>query len=132
MPNVHFYKCDLTKPSQIEETTNAIKKDIGDPTVLINNAGIGKSALILDSTPEWIEKIFRVNIMSHWQTTAAFVPAMLKAKKGHVVTLASMATFVGVAGITDYCATKAGLLAFHEGMYFITEFSVTLFYSWKY
>ncbi|KAL8243919.1 hypothetical protein R6Q59_010177 [Mikania micrantha] len=114
--NVHFYKCDLTQPSQIDEVTRKIKAEVGDPSVLINNAGIGKSSLIIDSTPEWIEKIFRVNIISHWQTVAAFLPAMLKKRKGHVVTIASMATFVSVSNIADYAATKAGLLAFHEGL----------------
>lgn len=115
MPKVHFYKCDLSQTSQIKEVTDAIKAEVGNPTVLINNAGIGKACPILDATPEWIEKIFRVNLLSHWATVGAFLPAMLKAKKGHVVTMASAATFVSVAGITDYCATKAGLIAFHEG-----------------
>lgn len=117
VPNVKFYKCDLTQPSQITAVTNAIKAEVGDPTILINNAGIGKSGLIIDTTPEWLEKIFRVNLISHWQTVGAFLPAMLKAKHGHIVTMASMATYVGPANIVDYGATKAGLLSFHEGTF---------------
>jgi all-trans-retinol dehydrogenase (NAD+) len=47
---------------------------------------------------------------------------MLRHNKGHVVTVASTASFVGVAGLADYCATKAAILSFHEG----TMFAFTL------
>lgn len=41
---------------------------------------------------------------------------MIEKKKGHIVSTASMASFIGVAGLVDYCATKAGVLALHEGL----------------
>lgn len=40
---------------------------------------------------------------------------MLQQKKGHIVTMASVASFVAAASMVDYAATKAGLMAFHEG-----------------
>lgn len=41
---------------------------------------------------------------------------MLKKNKGHIVTIASTASFVGVGGLADYTASKAAILSFHEGM----------------
>jgi len=42
---------------------------------------------------------------------------MLKQNKGHIVTVASTASYSGVAGVADYTATKAAVLSFHEGMF---------------
>jgi short-subunit dehydrogenase len=44
-----------------------------------------------------------------------FMPAMLKKNKGHIVGIASMASWVAPPGIVDYASTKAGVQAFHEG-----------------
>ena len=41
---------------------------------------------------------------------------MIARKKGHIMSTASMASFFGVASMVDYCTTKVGLLAFHEGL----------------
>ena len=41
---------------------------------------------------------------------------MIARKKGHIMSTASMASFLGAAGMVDYCTTKVGLLAFHEGL----------------
>lgn len=40
---------------------------------------------------------------------------MIKGKKGHVISTASMASFIQAAGMVDYCVTKAGVMSFHEG-----------------
>lgn len=41
---------------------------------------------------------------------------MISGKKGHIVSTASMASYTAVAGMVDYCVTKAGVMSFHEGM----------------
>jgi all-trans-retinol dehydrogenase (NAD+) len=58
--------------------------------------------------------VFDVNLLSHWYMLQEFVPAMIERKKGHVVATASLASFVGVPRLGDYCASKAGLLATYE------------------
>lgn len=60
--------------------------------------------------------MFNINVMSHWITVQEFLPDMLKKKKGHVMTVASLASFVTVAGAVDYSCAKAAILAFHEGL----------------
>lgn len=111
---VTFYKCDLTSSKAVHETAEAISSDLGTPTILVNNAGLAIGAPICDISDAKLDLIFKVNLISQWYTVREFLPGMLKSRKGHVVTVASMASYTGVAGIADYCATKAGTLAFHE------------------
>lgn len=89
---------------------------MGQPSILVNNAGIGASHTIINTSPEHLNKIFGVNLFSHWYTCQAFLPDMIKHDKGHVVTVASTASFVALPNIADYAATKTGALAFHEGI----------------
>lgn len=69
---------------------------------------------ILNAPDDFLRTVFDVNVLSNWYTTKAFLPDMLRNNKGHIVTIASTASFVGVAGMGDYTATKAAILAFHE------------------
>ena len=70
---------------------------------------------ILNTDAKLNERIFKVNLACHFVLIKEFVPGMLKAKKGHVVTIASMASFFAVPGLVDYCCTKVGALFLHEG-----------------
>ncbi len=116
LPHVEFFECDITSADQVKQTAKAVKVSLGPPSILCNNAGIAHAHTILESSPEWLRKLFDVNLISHFYLIQAFLPDMIKQRKGHIVTTASMASFVVCAGLTDYCATKAGALALHEGL----------------
>jgi len=60
--------------------------------------------------------LFDVNLFSHFYTVQAFLPAMISKKKGHIVTIASAASYLSAVGLVDYSASKAAVLAFHEGL----------------
>ena len=93
-----------------------IRKEHGEPTVLINNAGIGSARTILNGSEEFIRRTFEVNTMSHYWMVREFLPAMIQKNHGHVVTIASIASYIVHAQNVDYCCTKASALAFHEGL----------------
>lgn len=86
------------------------------PTVLINNAGIAHAHTILDTSDAYLEKIFRVNVMSHFTLIRLLLPQMMAQRKGHILALASMASYTGVASLGDYAATKAAVLGLHESL----------------
>ena len=113
---VAFYQCDITSRPAVQQAAEAIRSDYGPPSILINNAGIGNANTILESTPERLRAIFDVNLISHWYTVQEFLPDMIAKKKGHIMSTASMAAFVGLAGMADYSCTKAGLIAFYEAL----------------
>ena len=114
--NVTFYRANITSSANIAEVAKAIRSDHGEPTVLINNAGVGYDGTILEESEKQIRNTFEVNTISHFLMVREFLPAMIRANHGHVVTLASMASFVALGEIADYCCTKASALAFHESL----------------
>jgi all-trans-retinol dehydrogenase (NAD+) len=83
---------------------------------LINNAGVGCPHPLLDVTEETIRRTFDVNLISHFLITKEFLPALVKANHGHVVTIASLASFLSISPTITYSCTKAGAMAFHEGL----------------
>ncbi|KAF8867145.1 NAD(P)-binding protein [Acephala macrosclerotiorum] len=115
--NVAFYQCDVTSTKNIAAVAKEIRKDHGDPTVIINNAGVAMCRTILGAKEEHIRKTFEVNTMSHFWMVREFLPAMIKKNHGHVVTIASMASYVVHAQNVDYSCTKASALAFNEGLH---------------
>ncbi|KAM3521587.1 hypothetical protein NHJ13051_006167 [Beauveria bassiana] len=114
--HVRYFKCDVTDPESVNEAADAVRAEYGHPSILINNAGITVPKNILDIPPATLNKVFAVNTISHWYMCQAFVPHMIEVNKGHVVTVASMASFVALAKGADYSATKAAALAFHESL----------------
>lgn len=106
----------MTDPDAVFRAASAIKQNLGAPSILINNAGILGAHTILATKHEFLRNLFGVNVLSNWTTAQAFLPDMIARNKGHVVTVASTASYLGVAGMADYTASKAAVLSFHEGM----------------
>lgn len=113
--NITFYHCDLASASAIHETADAIRRDIGDPSILVNNAGMARYNKLIEEEDDYVEKIFKVNIISHFILIKEFLPIMLKQEKGHIVSIASVGSYISGPPVVDYCATKASVLALHEG-----------------
>ncbi|KAJ9632534.1 uncharacterized protein PV06_02891 [Exophiala oligosperma] len=116
IPDVHYYQLDLSDFSAIESTAEQIRQEQGNPSVLINNAGIATGTSVIDSSAKLTERIFKVNIACHFILIKEFLPAMLRARKGHIVTIASMASFLAAPGLVDYCCTKVGALYLNDGL----------------
>ncbi|KAJ7129414.1 retinal short-chain dehydrogenase/reductase [Mycena epipterygia] len=114
--NIAYYKCDVSKWEEVEAVSKKIIEEIGQPTVLVNNAGVVQGKLILDLTPEDIQQTFGVNTLSHFWTLKAFLPGMIEKKKGHIVTMASNMGIHGVAQMTDYGASKAALINLNRSL----------------
>ncbi|GLB04415.1 hypothetical protein AtubIFM57258_010381 [Aspergillus tubingensis] len=115
-PNVHFYKADITSSAALHPVAEQIRREHGHPTVLVNNAGVANDATILDEPEAKIRQTFEVNTISHFLTVKEFLPAMIERNHGHVVTVASQASFMSLGEIVDYSCSKASALAFHEGL----------------
>lgn len=113
---VKFYYCDVTSAESVAAVAKAVKRELGHPTILINNAGIANPTSILKTSVPLLHKIIGVNLISMWYTTQQFLPDMVQNNKGHIVTVASIASFVALATAAPYSATKAGALAFHESL----------------
>ncbi|CDZ96201.1 Hydroxysteroid 17-beta dehydrogenase 11 [Phaffia rhodozyma] len=116
--SVFYYRCDISKKEEVDSVAERIWKDLGDPTIVVNNAGIVQGKKILDLTEQDIKETVGVNYVSHFWIVKAFLPAMLKTKRGHILTVASVLGLIGCARLTDYCSTKAAIIQFHEALRF--------------
>ncbi|KAJ3495598.1 hypothetical protein NLG97_g3279 [Lecanicillium saksenae] len=113
---VHHYKCDLRSPSSVQEVAERVRREVGHPTVLINNAGVARGKTILESEPGDVRFTFDVNTLCHYWIAKAFLPSMVERNHGMVVTVASAASWVTAPAMVDYAASKAAAMAFHEGL----------------
>ncbi|KAF8138370.1 retinal short-chain dehydrogenase reductase [Boletus edulis] len=114
--NITYYKCNVSKWEEVEAISKKVIEEVGYPTMLVNNAGVVQGKLILDLSPQDIYQTFGVNTFAHFWTLKAFLPKMIEKNSGHIVTLASVMSFVGSAQMSDYSASKAALLNMHESL----------------
>jgi short-subunit dehydrogenase len=107
---------DVTDPDQCRSLIAASVKRFGQIDVLINNAGVTAQALFEDVRTEdlgWYEDLMRVNLWGSVWCTHAALP-YLKATRGQLVAVSSLAGLVGVPGRTAYGATKFAMTGFFE------------------
>lgn len=84
--------------------------------MLVNNAGVMKIKTMLAESEEEIRQVFDVNVIANFLLIKEFLPAMIKRNHGHIVTIASLASFITGVQNVDYSCSKAGALAMHEGL----------------
>ncbi|KAK6052571.1 hypothetical protein COOONC_09923, partial [Cooperia oncophora] len=112
----HAYTVDLSKRKQIYNIASKVKAEVGKVDILINNAGVVTGKKIFDCPDELMELTMAVNTHALFYTTKSFVPGMMEANHGHIVTIASMAGKVGVSGLVSasvYGMDPIGLLTSH-------------------
>lgn len=113
---VHYYLCDCSDKNEVYRVAEQVKREVGDVSILINNAGIVTGKKFMDAPDSLIEKTLEVNTMSHFWTYKAFLPAMVDNNHGHLVSISSSAGLIGVNGLADYCASKFAAIGFAESV----------------
>ncbi|KAH6998081.1 hypothetical protein BKA56DRAFT_664708 [Ilyonectria sp. MPI-CAGE-AT-0026] len=113
---VHHFECDIRSPEKLEEVAGRIRSQVGHPTVVINNAGVARGKTVLEAQPSDIRFTFDVNTLAPYWTAKTFLPNMVTNNHGMIVTVSSYAAWLTIPNMVDYGASKAGALAFHEGL----------------
>lgn len=115
--SVHSYRVDVSARESVYAAAAQMARDaVPEVSVLVNNAGVVTGRALLDAPDASIERTLRVNTLAHIWLLKAFLPAMLLRDHGHIVTVASSAGLVGVAGLVDYCASKFGAVGLDEAL----------------
>ncbi|XP_023246645.1 estradiol 17-beta-dehydrogenase 11-like isoform X2 [Copidosoma floridanum] len=112
----HGYVCDLCDREDVYRKAAVLNKEVGRVSILVNNAGIVVAKRFLETPDNMLVKTMEVNVISHFWTVKAFLPAMLKANKGHIVSIASVAGHVGCPKLVDYTASKFAAVGFDEAL----------------
>ncbi len=107
---VSFIKCDVGRACEVDAAFTTIRKQVGDPTLLLNNAAIAKYAPFMEVTEEVWDETLRVNLKSVYLCARAAIPGMMRKGGGSIVNMASVQAFVSEYGISHYAASKSGVL----------------------
>jgi NAD(P)-dependent dehydrogenase (short-subunit alcohol dehydrogenase family) len=103
-------RCDVGDRQQVEAMVAHVRKALGDPLILVNNAGVAASAKLQDTTDEMWDGMLRVNATGAFYCTRAILPLMRQARWGRVVSIASVASKAGAPYLAAYTASKHALL----------------------
>ena len=103
--------CDVSKTDQVSAAVERVAAELGEPTVLVNNAGITRDALLFKMTDEDWDTVIDVNLRGAFLMTRAAQKYMTGQKWGRIVNISS-SSGLGNRGQANYSATKAGLEGF--------------------
>ncbi len=103
-----------------DESVQAALKDIqsqeGNPTILVNNAGITRDNLLMRMKQEEWDDVIATNLTGLYRVSKACLRGMMKARKGRIINIASVIAIMGNAGQANYAATKAGMVGFSKSL----------------
>jgi 3-oxoacyl-[acyl-carrier protein] reductase len=104
--------CDVTQQEQVDALRDAALEALGRVDVLINNAGLGGTAHLVEMSDAQWSKILDVTLTGTMRVTRALLPHMLARKAGAIVNNASVVGWRAQVGQSAYAAAKAGVMAF--------------------
>ncbi|MCW8900434.1 MAG: 3-oxoacyl-ACP reductase FabG [Gammaproteobacteria bacterium] len=107
---------NVTDQDSITGTVKQITDDFGTPTILVNNAGITRDNLVMRMKDDEWEDIMNTNLTSIFKVSKACLRGMMKAKKGRIISIASVVGVTGNAGQANYSAAKAGVIWFSKSL----------------
>ena len=112
----HGRALDVTDPAAVEALIEAMGKEFGAVSILVNNAGITRDNLLMRMKEEDWQAIIDTNLTSVFRTSKAVLRGMMKARKGRIVNIASVVGVTGNPAQANYAAAKAGIIAFSKSM----------------
>ena len=112
----HGRRLDVTDAAAVDALIDAIGKESGPVSILVNNAGITRDNLLMRMKDEDWQAILDTNLTSVYRTSKAVMRGMMKARKGRIINIASVIGVTGNAGQANYAAAKAGIIAFSKSL----------------
>lgn len=107
---VHAISCDITNREQVRRLRDSVRESWGDVQILINNAGIARAVSFADMSDDTWDQTLETNLTGAYNCCKVFLPAMIAAKWGRIINIASTTAKVGYPHVTAYTASKHGLL----------------------
>lgn len=102
-------QADVAQSAAITAMMDTVRRGLGDPDIVVNNAAIGKPKPIADLTEADWDQLMDVNLKSAFLVTQAALPAMRAQKWGRIINLSSVAAQLGGVIGPHYAASKAGM-----------------------
>ncbi|XP_011692668.1 PREDICTED: short-chain dehydrogenase/reductase family 16C member 6-like [Wasmannia auropunctata] len=114
--SVYAYRCNITDREEVFRVADKVKNEVGNVTILVNNAGIIFIKSFLNQSLDEIARVIDVNVTAHYWTLKAFLPNMIEKNHGHIVALSSIAGLFGAPYATVYSPSKFAVKAIMEAI----------------
>jgi 3-oxoacyl-[acyl-carrier protein] reductase len=108
----HALLCDVTDETQVRALVAGSIEALGHVDVLVNNAGLGGFAPVVEMSDEQWHRVLDVTLHATFRMTRAVLPHMQERRSGAIVNNASVLGWRAQAGQSHYAAAKAGVMAF--------------------
>ena len=113
---VPVFKWDVSDYVACGEGIARVQAELGPVEILVNNAGITRDQLLMRMKDEDWHAILDTNLSSVYRTSKAVMRGMMKARKGRIISIASVVGVTGNPGQANYAAAKAGIIAFSKSL----------------
>jgi 3-oxoacyl-[acyl-carrier protein] reductase len=107
---------DVSDEASVDAVLGDISERFGAVGILVNNAGITRDNLLMRMKSEEWDSVINTNLTSIYRLSKACLRAMMKAKSGRIINIASVVGASGNAGQTNYSAAKAGMFGFTKSL----------------
>ncbi len=101
---------DVTDGQSVESAFTKIESEIGQPEIIVANAGITKDTLVMRMSDEDFESVIDANLTGAFRVAKRATKGLLKLKRGRIIFVGSVVGSVGAAGQVNYSASKSGLV----------------------
>ncbi len=112
----HGRVLNVTDGAAVDALIDGIAKEFGAVSILVNNAGITRDQLLMRMKEDDWNDIINTNLSSVYRTSKAVMRGMMKARKGRIISIASVIGLTGNPGQSNYAAAKAGIIAFSKSL----------------
>jgi 3-oxoacyl-[acyl-carrier protein] reductase len=103
------FQADVSAADAVNAMMHAIRHQLGDPDIVVNNAAVGRPKPIADLTEADWDEVVDINLKSAFLVTQAALPAMRRRRWGRIINLSSVAAQLGGVIGPHYAASKAGV-----------------------
>ena len=110
------FQADAVDRPAAEEMVKAVKAEFGSVDYLVNNAGITRDKLLMMMSEDDWDAVMDTNLKGVFNVTKPAVAIMVRQRRGAILNIASISGVVGMAGQTNYSASKAGLIGFTKAL----------------
>ncbi|HEX5733085.1 MAG TPA: 3-oxoacyl-[acyl-carrier-protein] reductase [Blastocatellia bacterium] len=110
------FQADVTDTEAAEKMVRTVKSEFGSVDFLVNNAGITRDKLIMMMSEEDWDAVIDTNLKGVFNVTKPAVAVMVRQRRGAILNISSISGVVGMAGQTNYSASKAGLIGFTRAL----------------
>jgi len=107
---------NVNDAAQTDQMLGELRKQFGEVSILVNNAGITRDNLLARMSDEEWDDVLATNLKSVFRLSRAVLRAMMKARGGRIISIGSVVGSMGNPGQANYAASKAGMIGFTKSL----------------